>query len=516
MAITPIEGERLVGSHSAGDPDAFPAIVKAHYPALLARARRRLGEAQAAEDAVQETLLRAYRGLPRFGGFGEFHLSAWLYRILENVCVDEAHRRQRRSAVLERLAGLAEESEPPAEAFVHVPDRQFTTALGQLSESYRAALIQREVEGLSYADMAVASGISEDNARARVSRARIALRRLMAPIMTALAWLIATSRRGERPLLDGTAQAASAGAVTAPAAVHLPAATQLISQVTMVGPDYQVVSAIKVATAAVLAVALPVGGVTAANRRADTPPAPPAIEVTQAEHPASAAAANAAERAEGDSEAGNEERVTAAEAGDLADAEGTVSVAAVEVGGEDRDGDTDIEAVDGADPAATPAAEDEAVSGDGGQVADEPPPAPSSAIVIDATEAVRTVLDDGRYELAGPVSFATPNGEMPANISLTSAVPVEGDAEGTEYRLAGSIATRDGTSARIRLSGKMEAWSVDEDGRTTYVFSGRYVTTDGAVFDIPPRGSFTASFRDDGLPELVIRLVPDDSSTAAP
>ena len=78
----------LIEAHCAGDEAAFPVIVGAHYRALLTQAHRRLGSRVEAEDAVQETFERAYRGLCRVNG--EYRIGAWLSRILANVCTDHA------------------------------------------------------------------------------------------------------------------------------------------------------------------------------------------------------------------------------------------------------------------------------------------------------------------------------------------------------------------------------------------------------------------------------------------
>ena len=92
MAIY-IDDRELVAAHQAGDSEAFDELVREHRSSLFGHARRKLACDDAAEDAVQETLVRAYRALPRFNG--EYRLSPWLHRILANVCVDEANRRQR-------------------------------------------------------------------------------------------------------------------------------------------------------------------------------------------------------------------------------------------------------------------------------------------------------------------------------------------------------------------------------------------------------------------------------------
>ena len=95
MAITEFEAQALVRAHQAGDERAFEQIVRTQYQALYAHAYKRLSNHESAEDAVQDTLLRAYRALPNLDG--DLRLQAWLHRILTNVCHDEGNRRMRQA-----------------------------------------------------------------------------------------------------------------------------------------------------------------------------------------------------------------------------------------------------------------------------------------------------------------------------------------------------------------------------------------------------------------------------------
>ncbi|WP_419551570.1 sigma-70 family RNA polymerase sigma factor [Candidatus Poriferisodalis sp.] len=195
-----LEDRDLVIAYQAGDDEAFAELVREYRPELLNHARRRLSCHESAEDAVQETLVRALRAMPRFNG--NYRVKPWLHRILANVCIDEGNRRRRESEKTERAAvnGTALQPTPSVETELglDIDLSDIADAVEGLSEPYREALELRFVEELSYDEMAKATGVSEDNARARVSRARSALRaalRVAAFVPVALVGLL---RRGER------------------------------------------------------------------------------------------------------------------------------------------------------------------------------------------------------------------------------------------------------------------------------------------------------------------------------
>ena len=200
MAMTTVDERLLVEAHNGGDSEAFASIVNEYSSSLYAHAMMRLGEPRAAEDAVQETFLRAYRAMPRFEG--EFHLRAWLHRILTNVCFDEGDRRRREVRAFDRAAALAELDGPPADEVLDIDrayaQREVATALASLPVAYREALELRYVEQLSFREVADATGVSEENARARVHRGRAALRRLISGPYAFAALFIPALRKGER------------------------------------------------------------------------------------------------------------------------------------------------------------------------------------------------------------------------------------------------------------------------------------------------------------------------------
>ncbi len=166
----------MVEAFQAGDDEVFSRIVRTYYPSLLAEARRRLRSTSDAEDAVQETFLRAYMALGGFGG--EFRLRAWLSRILANTCADQVGRRVRETRLFDRLASHRDEAPGADESAGDSQARRMVKeAVDALPESYRVAFILREVQDLTYAEVAEEMEVSEPNARARVHRARGALQR---------------------------------------------------------------------------------------------------------------------------------------------------------------------------------------------------------------------------------------------------------------------------------------------------------------------------------------------------
>jgi RNA polymerase sigma-70 factor (ECF subfamily) len=274
-------GRYLVLAHQAGDPFAFKEIVQDHYPSLYAHALRRMGDQRSAEDAVQDALLRAYKGL---GGLsGDYKLHAWLHRILDNVCADEGSRRVRDARVAERFGAYADAVVPPVDEEV-VDVRAMATvraAVASLPATYREALVLRDVMDMEYADVAQHIGITEQNARARVSRARAALRKLVAPSMPVWVFLARIARRRAMGAtrvaaklsgqLSGAAGQATATAsqVTAAAASAPP---DVIAAPTRLAPAIGTLAA--TAVAAVASVGIP-ALVTSSHPPATTAPAAP-------------------------------------------------------------------------------------------------------------------------------------------------------------------------------------------------------------------------------------------------
>jgi RNA polymerase sigma-70 factor (ECF subfamily) len=206
MAIY-VDDRELVAAHRAGDGDAFDELVREHRVQLLAHANRKLRCDDAAQDAVQETLVRAYKALPRFNG--EYRLGPWLHRIMANVCVDEAHRRRRDGEKADKFAFQATRlfDAPSAEEELGLDfdDTAVQAAMDELPDPHREAFVLRFVDELDYPQVAEHAGVSEQNARARVSRARSSLRSALRGVAALPVLLFGLLKRGEKAAAAATA-----------------------------------------------------------------------------------------------------------------------------------------------------------------------------------------------------------------------------------------------------------------------------------------------------------------------
>ena len=232
MSMT-IDDPRLIESFRAGENEAFEALVRAHRPALYRHALRKLSDHAAAEDAVQETFMRAYKSRARVND--DWQLRPWLHQICANVCIDEANRRRKESHKTSRWAivdmpsrGIAPELEK--ELGLDADHSEMTAAILSLPANYQEALSMRYVEELDYDEIAEILDISEENVRARVSRASKAVRVLLRPVAAIIAFLaVIFGRRGGKAAMAATADP-TATTTAASTAVHTSTAAAQVAQ----------------------------------------------------------------------------------------------------------------------------------------------------------------------------------------------------------------------------------------------------------------------------------------------
>jgi RNA polymerase sigma factor (sigma-70 family) len=165
---------RLVERFRAGDERAFDAIVARHRPRLVAFARRILrSRPDAAEDVVQEALMRAHRALLRDDR--RIVLSPWLFKLTRNCALDEISRVKADTVPLDAPAAIVAlvHADGPAEQLERRTSmRDMLEGIATLPVDQRFALLRREVDGASHADIAAELGISGPASRALVNRAR--------------------------------------------------------------------------------------------------------------------------------------------------------------------------------------------------------------------------------------------------------------------------------------------------------------------------------------------------------
>ncbi|MEA3020994.1 MAG: polymerase sigma-70 factor, subfamily [Actinomycetota bacterium] len=480
MAITDLDEQLLVRAHQAGDELAFGQIVRSQHRALYAHAYRRLGNHEAAEDAVQDTLLRAYRSLPSFDG--DLRLRAWLHRILTNVCHDESNRRRRQVGLIDKLEAQPVElaPDPMDEALLHDTVRVMTEALAELPESYREALVLRYVDGLSFREVAEVAGVSEENARARVHRGRLALHKVLSRVTLMLAFIIPGIRRGQKALDAGgdSSSAASTSdhtvSLSTQLASHLTQAAPVINRVAAEGSTFMAAKTSMVATAvaAVAAVAAPV----AAYKVYDTATAP--------SHPAPAVAAPAADQPTHGS---------------------TTTVLTV-----GADGITTTTLASTTTSTLPPSA---AHPFETGSFTSSHEPPPNTTTTPPPTTAppgtVTGTLGGDSFDVTGTRPDFTLNG--PA-ILKGKGDPVRGTLSGSVYvadTVGGEAITEmtftlaDGRSLRVRFRGTLDGED-RRSGATTWTMHGRYSIPGGDAFGLADVGNATVVFRDvDGAPSAL-------------
>lgn len=167
----------LVDRARRGDRGAFAALVRAHQDEVYTLARRLVGDPHLAADVAQETLIRAWRALPRFRG--DSRLSTWLYRITVNTSHTHLRRARRHSGPsldeLHELPAPEDLSHPVfAGETLELRDR-LRSALDRLPAGQREVVVLKDVYGWSHAEIADMMGISETAAKVRLHRARARL-----------------------------------------------------------------------------------------------------------------------------------------------------------------------------------------------------------------------------------------------------------------------------------------------------------------------------------------------------
>src|SRR6185295_13658672 len=188
-AIEYLPEARLISRLRAGDLAAFEELVNHFERPVYALCFRLLGDAEEARDAAQETFLKVYKGLSGFRA--ESGLKTWIYRIAINQAMNQQrwwrrrHRDETISLDLTRgesgttIGNLlpAPSRSPEALAISSEREEHVMQALGEIKQEYRIALVLREIEEMSYEEIAATLSISIGTVKSRIARGREELRR---------------------------------------------------------------------------------------------------------------------------------------------------------------------------------------------------------------------------------------------------------------------------------------------------------------------------------------------------
>jgi RNA polymerase sigma-70 factor (ECF subfamily) len=171
--------------------DAYDAIYRRYGPRVTSVCRRMLGDPDDVQEASQEAFLRVYQTLGTFNG--RYQLGAWISRIATNVCLDRIRARSRKPSqatpweVLDLEVASGHEHEDPEEFHLRRTEgRRVRRVLASLPPMHRAAIVLRDFEGLSYADVANALDITECQVKALIHRARCSFKRSWTTSVAAL------------------------------------------------------------------------------------------------------------------------------------------------------------------------------------------------------------------------------------------------------------------------------------------------------------------------------------------
>jgi RNA polymerase sigma-70 factor, ECF subfamily len=179
------DDQRLIADCLRGDTAAFGQLVRLHQDRLYNVVYRLVGNAEDAQDVVQEAFLSAYQSLAGFKGDARFF--TWLYRIAFNTAVSHKRKQKLVLRLEDGLPGrtLPEPVDPSDEA---KPDhaieqadeeRRVQRALDRLSAEHRAVLVLKDLEGQKYEEMAEILGVPVGTIRSRLHRARLELREIL-------------------------------------------------------------------------------------------------------------------------------------------------------------------------------------------------------------------------------------------------------------------------------------------------------------------------------------------------
>lgn len=173
----------LIARLQKRDEAAFEELIRQYEKKVYTLCFRMCGNSEDAEEAAQDAFLALWRGIDRFRQ--ESSLSTWIYRLETNACIDTLRRRKKQSGSVslddeELFVDAVDTSPQPQETVEHRETQKLLQeGLSALPEEYRKVLILREIEGLSYTEIAESASIELGTVKSRISRGRSLLRNFL-------------------------------------------------------------------------------------------------------------------------------------------------------------------------------------------------------------------------------------------------------------------------------------------------------------------------------------------------
>ncbi len=182
------EHERLLIERAqSGDVESFEKLIRTHQAYAYNIAYRMMGNEEDAKDASQEALIKVFKSLKGYNGDSAF--TTWLYRIVMNTCKDLLRKRKPNEVSIDRGFDTGEEapgieiednSSDPVTKYEEKEVRvTIASAIEQLPENFRSVVVLREIQGMSYDEIAEIEDIPVGTVRSRINRGRRILREIL-------------------------------------------------------------------------------------------------------------------------------------------------------------------------------------------------------------------------------------------------------------------------------------------------------------------------------------------------
>jgi RNA polymerase sigma-70 factor (ECF subfamily) len=191
--VTSPDNAQLVAAHLAGDVRAFQQLVIRYRDRLVSFVSRMIGDRERAEDLVQEAFMRVHRHLHRFDPTKQF--STWIYTIASNLAKNELRNRSRSPLVYyqslrsrddedQRPLQFEDVTSRPDDMYAHRHLRELVDrVVATLSPHHRRVFVLRELEGMSYEEIADLTRCNLGTVKSRLNRARHAFAERIAPYL---------------------------------------------------------------------------------------------------------------------------------------------------------------------------------------------------------------------------------------------------------------------------------------------------------------------------------------------